>query len=297
MIDFNKEIRKIWEFVSEYNLACLFYWHKDVMKQPVLLEKLPKIKMVLDVLGLKYVLSDFYYENISEKCIWSDTNKIIYISRDLEKANLVKEYDNCFDWEFYVGQKLSKKYEFNEATIGNWKLLWYPDCCVNAFIKTDDYDTQLFYILSNKIKNYDKCHNYMNMFENIISHHIPCSFECEKSIELCTRLAPIYIRSCWPEFHDKIYKSILGEKTYILFKSTNWIKIENWKYYFWAYLNSEDKVYNKIKLLLEKFNFKIEILSDKKVKIVWNNKNILMEDIQIFHFPEITKENKEYFTL
>ena len=137
----------------------------------------------------------------------------------------------------------------------------------------------------------------MNMFENIISHHIPCSFECEKSIELCTRLAPIYIRSCWPEFHDKIYKSILGEKTYILFKSTNWIKIENWKYYFWAYLNSEDKVYNKIKLLLEKFNFKIEILSDKKVKIVWNNKNILMEDIQIFHFPEITKENKEYFTL
>jgi hypothetical protein len=297
MNDLYKEIREIWEFISEYNFACLFYWYKDVMKQPINLEWLDKIIKILNLHDLKYTLSDFYYENINEKCVWKDTCKIIYISRDLEKAILAKDYDNCFYWEFYINQELSYKYNSSEATKGNWIILWYPNCCIDSFIATDDYDPNLFFILSKKIKNYKNCHNYLNMFENLISHHIPCSFECEKSIKLCNKLVPIYIKSFWVESHNKIYNSILSEKTYILFKSTNWIKIENWKYYFWSYLNNKDNIFEKIKLLLEKFNFIIEILSDKKIKVIWNSKNILIDDIQIFHFPEITNKNKEYFTL
>lgn len=287
MIDNDKLILSIWKFLESRNLLCLFHWYKEVMKQPIKLVDLEAIKNVLEKLNLKYVLSDFFYENIDENCIWKDTNKIIYISSDINKANLVKEYDECFEWEFYVNHKLSTKYKFDEATIWNWKLLGYPNCCVESFINTDNYDSKLFYAFSDKAKNYLKCHNYLNVLEYIILYHIPCSFDCSKSIFLWEKTINYYLDSYSPSIRDYLIENIHAEKTYILFKSLNWIKIQSWKYYYGSYILKEDKIFNNIKSLIDEHWFKIDIINAKEVKIYNNIKKIIVKDIQVLHFPKI----------
>ncbi len=287
MLDGDLLILSIQEYISSYNLLCMFHWCKDVMKQPINLYNLYKIEEVLKILNLNFVLSDFFYENPNEWCFWKDKNKIIYIWFDREKCLLVKKYDEHFKWEFYINHKVNKKYTYKEATIGNGNLLWYPECCINSFITTDNYDYNLFYVFSSKVINYKNCNNFLNVFEYIILHNIPCSFECKESINLAKKMLPYFIKSHCEMKQDSIINDIFSKKTYILFKSANWIKLQKGKITFWSILNINDSIYIKTKQLLTNYNFNIDIIDSKKIFIFNNDKWFYLDDVQVFIFPEI----------
>ncbi len=97
-------------------------------------------------------------------------------------------------------------------------------------METDGYDDTLFHMFSSKLHDYMNCSNYLNQFEYPILHHISCSFECKESIELAEKMLPLYIKSS--NLNTEHLDKIFSEKTYILFSSLNWIKIENEKYSF-----------------------------------------------------------------
>lgn len=288
----NEIIIQSGKILSSYNLLCLFHWHKEIMKQPIQLSHLSTIEKILKELDLNYVLSDFFYVNPAEKCYPENENKIIYIWKDIACCQLWKEYDACFEGEFYINHKISEKYTRNEATIGNGKLLWYPDCCVNHFMNNDSDDSHLFHIFSTKLTNYLTCNNYLNNFENFVLHHIPCSFECQKSIDLAKNILPLYIFSHAREFNYNIIDNIISEKTYILFSSVNWIKIEWGRYFFWSYLGQYDRWFEKLKLLIKKFRFEIKIIDEKKILLFNEHNEIIKDDIQVFHFPKIDDKEK-----
>ena len=280
------------KYMSSYNLFCLFLGYKDVMKEPIHLTDLWSIKNALDMLWLQFVLSDFFYENPEENCFWRDSNRIIYISKDISKAVLCKEYDECFRGEFYINHIQSEKYSYEEASRGNGKLLWYPDCCVESFMETDGYDNTLFHMFSSKLHDYMNCSNYLNQFEYPILHHIACSFECRESIELAEKILPFYIKSA--NLNTEHLNRMFSEKTYILFGSLNWIKIENEKYSFWSRIKNNDPLFEKIKTLLTRWWFKIRIQEKGNIHLFHKEKEISINNIRVFHFPATDRTKNKY---
>lgn len=280
-------INSLWKRMSSHNLFCLFYGFKKVMKQPVRLADVEFIEVVLLKLDLSYVLSDFFYENPNENCHWSDKNKIIYISRDMHEATLAKEYDACFAWEFYVNHTRSYKYNAETAKVWLWRLLWYPSCCINKFLKSDVPDDSLFYAHSDRAVDYMNCSSFLNQFENIILHHIPCSYNCQHSIILAKAMFPYYLSSYQSSLREGIKESLYSEKTYVLFKSLNWIKLQGGIFSFGSLLNRWDSLFSKVKLLLDN-GFLIRILDGTSIELYDSIKTLTISNVQVLHFPEIS---------
>lgn len=285
--DTNNFLKESRFYISEYNLACLFYGYKTVMKQPIDIRNLSKLDEILKNLNLVYVLSDFFYFNPNEGCEEKNTHKIIYISKDTQYANEAKRIDCIFNSEFYVDFTPSiVDYSIDEVNQIMWKLLWYPDCCVRSFNWYDWPDWVLFDIFSKRMDTPQDCHNFLNQFELQILHHIPCSFNCQKSIDLWEKLFPLFIDSYDPFKKEQIKKDILCEKTYVFFSSTGWIKMVDGKYVFGSNLNKPDPLYDKVKFLIEKCGFHITILSSNEIEVVQWEKKVVVQKIKVFHFPE-----------
>ncbi len=285
--DTNKILKESRHYISEYNLACLFYDYKSVMKQPVDIREFEKFEKILKDLNLVYVFSDFFYFNPNENCKEKDSHKIIYISKNIELAKEAKRIDCIFNSEFYVDFTPSTvNYSIDEVNEIMWKLLGYPDCCVRSFNGYDWPDGVLFDIFSKRMDTPQDCHNFLNQFELQILHHIPCSFNCQKSIDLWAKLFPLFIESYDHQKREAMKKDILCEKTYVFFSSTSWIKMVNGEYVFGSNIKKPDSLYDKVTFLIEKCDFHVTILSSNEIEVSNWEKKVLVQGVKVFHFPE-----------
>lgn len=276
-----------------YNLFFTYYWLKKIMKQAINLDNIPQIENVLKQLGLKYILSDFFYTNSQEWCTNDFWFKNIYIWKNHEDIEKWKNFDEQFECEFYRYPNWKKTIDnsisnYINATKWLWNLLWYPECCIERFLKKDCEDKALFYSIEKSIVDYKNCSIYLNYFEDTFIHHIPCSFNCEKSIWIAKNWIEFKILPIAKENKMWFKNSLIMNRIYILFKNLYWIKIIKDNYYFWGEMKvNDDNTFFYVKDMIKNKWYSIfyteNLEKDNIILKKWNNK-IKIQDVLVMYF-------------
>lgn len=250
-MDARTEILGLRGKLDAYLLYCLWSGLKPVGKQPVGLAALAAAAPALQRLGLTYVLSDFFYRNPAEGFPDPDGAKIAYLSRDPAAAAEARRIDAAFACEFYVwpaGSVPPPPPRESTAPLARalGKLLGYPSCCVEAFVRGDCQDAQLFGAFAARVADWRDCDGRLCVLEHQLVQHVPCSTSCaasralaEKGLDFFLLAAPSVRRS-----------DVLGERTYFLFPSCEWACDRAGKYSFGSYLGRATPAFSGIRKLL-----------------------------------------------
>jgi len=148
----------------------------------------------------------------------------VFISRSREKALEAKK----FGWYpgLIINNRTNNKPFIDYLRFG--KLLGYPDCCIdffriynNWYIYNHPYETFKNTLIINKksIGSY-YCNSILMDNTYFFVHHLPCSYRCNKTIELAKKIED-KIDEVEPDFVDKA-NSIL-KKPLLVFKEKNFI--------------------------------------------------------------------------
>ncbi len=159
-----------------------------------------------------------------------------------------------------------------------WKLLWYPKCCIKKFVDNWWIDNiNFFKFLLKKVDKKDRSSSYLNIFEDKLIYHVPCSMGCEKSIFIGKKVLELFLLLN----KNKDMKYLFKEKKYILFNDFEWIKISNNNYSYWSIFSSwNNEIIKKVKKW-----YKISIIWNEKIEIYknWYEKQ-LINDFIVFNF-------------
>lgn len=138
-------------------------------------------------------------------------NKVyFYISKELKLIEELRYFDESSD-DLRVGL-----------------LLEYPKCCINSFLSVSNENDPFFNIKQNGhfYSNLVNCSTFS--FDAAYFEHIPCSFECQQTIEKAAKFKSLLIKKYstinnYIEFHTK--SSILYTKNHglYLFKGAKFI--------------------------------------------------------------------------
>ena len=178
---FKNNIVKLWtkfDYIYSLEIRWVLKWFKKIAKlEPFTFNNLNNLKTTFKDLWLNYIYfkKNEYFD--SEKMLffkWSDNKNIfidIYISKSKKTLEILEN--------ILLNEKdiLKKNYLI-------WKLLWYPDCCIKSFLKSNytwDINFNLK-IKKNTIWNFDwRLNNLINPYSLI--PFFPCSYNCKYAIE------------------------------------------------------------------------------------------------------------------
>jgi hypothetical protein len=229
-----------------------------------------------------------------------------------------KKYDYLFGTKFdkplfhaYVSLSnknaiLAQKYEELGDRLNFGKMLGYPECCIDSFIKNfgnkQDFsilayehtkNSNSFYcnnifnydskLSSEDLINYPKGYNLIKKYDHCyLVRHVPCSFDCQESIELGKKTLEL-LKNDNSEYANEIVFSL--KNVFLYFDYFNWIVLEgdvvDNKIIYKNVLPHESllpvEITNKIKKgnLIEVTDTEIFIYKDEKLmhKIQKKNKN------------------------
>jgi hypothetical protein len=138
---------------------------------------IPKIHYFCEITGLYYMISDF--KILPDQGVAVDPKKVnvrgnyfVYFSMDLELAKKAKFYEHMR----------------NDRKIG--ELMGYPDCCIDFYLKNYDRakeigdEYSLFSLENSSFPMPFYTNNLLRFFGITLISHFPCSFNCEKSVEM-----------------------------------------------------------------------------------------------------------------
>lgn len=226
--------------------------------------------------------------------------------------NIIKKFDNKFYGEklekpiliAYVSLSQDLAEEAYEAeknqdrkTLG--KLLGYPSCCVDNFIKKcADFNTEFTIesFLNTKVKPSFYCNSVFNfdsklnrdsvrVFQKIhkifldteyffLVKHIPCSFDCKETIEIGKRTLEILEKET-PEIAQKILSTL--KKPVLYFDYFSWIVFDGYvrdNTLFYSKVLPYKSLFPEIDLKIIKEGNKFEIFDDK-INVYKDNKILL----------------------
>lgn len=168
-----------------------------------------------------------------------------YNLTELERKNLrkvipdlgfkIRFYDEPVGEIYYMGKSMDlierahkARKEGNYRKLG--KILGYPECCINHFLNSfheeNNRTKTLPYSCDNKLKKYDyrinniynpsnhtiedKLYHYtgnFSHFKNYFISHVPCSYECEKSLELGKQTEEV-LKENFPDYTKNLIQSL-----------------------------------------------------------------------------------------
>ncbi len=153
-----------------------------VKKEPIHVRKVGRLKKIYERLGFYVETSGLYFTREH----WNDRNRY---GEDGDHTELFIGTSKEIVREGIILNKIEKrardKEERKTAARLLGKLYGYPDCCIKHFIKLDSHN-DIFAEIIHTLKNTKGNLNfYLNKYSGYkIISHIPCSFNCEKSIEI-----------------------------------------------------------------------------------------------------------------
>jgi hypothetical protein len=185
-------MHKLKEIFGSYSKAAeilqVMHGIKAVVRQGFYENEISKVKdfcirngLALEIAPYKVVLTDPYkrYSNKGFKARIDDPRKgmfFAYISKDGNKAATAKV--------------LEMKNDHKRLGL----LLGYPECCIDFFIQNEpersrlDNDYSICTLKNSKARRFPFFTNVFKRSKDaVLISHFPCSFDCEKSIEIAKR--------------------------------------------------------------------------------------------------------------
>lgn len=192
-----------------------------------------KVLTLLDKFSVKYVVGNFRYtykldvgkggwsNKFSDEISINDKNVVgdylLYISDSIDKARIARN-----------NEEKRKEIKFGED-------LGIPSCCANFYISNSEKAMEkqndfVLYVLENTLSSppYNYWNNYIGQyFGYSLLSFFPCSFDCEKSIDVSKKIYDILYK-IYPDFANKF---LLYHKQNILYTEYRGIYLfQNTKY-------------------------------------------------------------------
>lgn len=203
------ELKRIFGSTAKsQEILCLLHGLKPVVRQGFYDHEIGRVKdfcrkhhLAIEIAPYKVVLSDPHqrYSNKGFKAKINDPRRgmyFVYISRDARKAGMANAYE----------------YKDNHEELG--KLLGYPGCCIEMFLKNEPERNKLdndYTICTFRNSEGNKFSFYNNILkrpqDKTLLSHFPCSFNCKPSEDLGRRFYRL-IAEIDPEQARVIYREL-----------------------------------------------------------------------------------------
>lgn len=167
-------------FLGNEGYAVL-YGLKKVQRGNVRERDYEELKKEYNDLGIYVTASNFKVEFKQGLQKFTDKGELLfYASKSKDMAEKLKFLEEM--------QVKNHKIDYKKITTNLGLILGYPKCCIDFFIRYTHLLTPNIYF--NVLKNTKgKAKAELNIFEGINTiSHIPCSFDCEKSIKYARKL-------------------------------------------------------------------------------------------------------------